>query len=64
MIINKAVRNHIASQQDAIKMKSRKNIGSLKFSSEKDVDHTVGQLLQSYPHEKLDLLKMGAVDLG
>ena len=64
MVVNKAVRNQIASQQAALKLRCRKKILSPERERKQDVNHIVGQLLRSYPHDKLELLKMGAVDLG
>ena len=64
IIINKAVRNQIASRRAALKLISRKKLTCHKSGRLLDMDHVVGQLLRSYPREKLDLLTMGAVDLG
>ena len=60
MIINKAVRNQIASRRAAKKLIQN----STSLGGPMNMDHVVGHLLRSYPEDKLELLTMGAVDLG
>ena len=60
MIVNKAARNQIDSRRAAKKLIH--NSASLRGSM--NMDHVVGHLLKSYPKDKLQLLTMGAVDLG
>ncbi len=64
LIINKAVRNQTSVHRAAAKLITRNNIQSKKSDGFRGENHVVGRLLQSYPDEKLALLKMGALVVG